>query len=343
MKRLSILAAFFCLFLAGAAFAQKDKTGAANFAGTWELDAAKSKMGERMRVESGTLVVAQTDRELTVATDFKRAPRPENAPSQQNGNDDGAMRPPDGNHGGGMRGEGGGGRGAMMGGGNGTVSYNLNGNETIIEPENSTGAPSVVIRLKAEAAKDGKLKLIATRSFETQMGAMTVKTVDVWELQDGGKTLKISRETETPRGSQSAEMYFTKTPLKTATFDDAMAAAVSDTSTREVVPEETYQGLAVADGSFPKTISGGVLNGKTTSMPQPAYPPAARAVQASGTVNVQVTVDEQGMVVSASAVSGHPLLRAAAESAARKAEFAPVKLSGVPVKITGILIYNFIL
>ncbi|MEP6924406.1 MAG: tetratricopeptide repeat protein [Pyrinomonadaceae bacterium] len=43
-----------------------------------------------------------------------------------------------------------------------------------------------------------------------------------------------------------------------------------------------------------KTISGGVLNGKAIELPKPVYPPSARAVRASGAVNVQVTVDEKG-------------------------------------------------
>ncbi len=77
-------------------------------------------------------------------------------------------------------------------------------------------------------------------------------------------------------------------------------------------------------------------------MPAPAYPAAARAVKASGAVNVQVTIDEQGNVISASAVSGHPLLRAAAEDAARNAKFAPTSLSGIPVSVTGVLVYNFV-
>lgn len=91
----------------------------------------------------------------------------------------------------------------------------------------------------------------------------------------------------------------------------------------------------------PKTISGGVLNGKAISLPQPPYPPAARAVKASGAVSVQVTVDEDGNVESASAMSGHPLLRAAAVQAARQAKFRPTLLSGQPVKVTGVVTYNF--
>lgn len=91
----------------------------------------------------------------------------------------------------------------------------------------------------------------------------------------------------------------------------------------------------------PKIVSGGVLNGKAISLPQPPYPPAARAVRASGSVSVQVIVDEVGNVVSASAVSGHPLLRAAAAAAARGAKFSPTVLSGTAVKVTGVIVYQF--
>jgi protein TonB len=89
-------------------------------------------------------------------------------------------------------------------------------------------------------------------------------------------------------------------------------------------------------------ISGGVLNGKAISLPKPAYPPIARAAHAAGTVVVQVLIDENGSVVSAKAVSGHPLLQAVAVGAARQARFSPTKLSGQPVKVTGVIQYNFV-
>ena len=89
-------------------------------------------------------------------------------------------------------------------------------------------------------------------------------------------------------------------------------------------------------------ISGGVLNGKAISLPKPGYPPIARQAHASGTVVVQVTIDENGNVISASAVSGHPLLRGVAVQAARGARFSPTKLSGQPVKVTGVITYNFV-
>ena len=75
-------------------------------------------------------------------------------------------------------------------------------------------------------------------------------------------------------------------------------------------------------------ISGGVLNGKAISLPKPAYPPIARAAHAAGTVVVQVLIDENGNVVSAHAVSGHPLLQAAAVGAARSSEILPNQAFG---------------
>jgi len=91
----------------------------------------------------------------------------------------------------------------------------------------------------------------------------------------------------------------------------------------------------------PPTPSLGVINGKASSLPHPPYPLAAKAVGADGPVNVQVMIDEEGKVVSAKAVSGHPLLRKAAEDAAKRAKFTTTYLSKVPVKVTGVIVYNF--
>ena len=98
-----------------------------------------------------------------------------------------------------------------------------------------------------------------------------------------------------------------------------------------------------ADPGRGNIISGGVLNDRATSKPQPPYPALAKAARASGTVNVHVLVDVTGRVVSASAVSGHPLLRASAEAAAKQAKFSPTVVNGNPVQVSGVLTYNFVL
>lgn len=111
------------------------------------------------------------------------------------------------------------------------------------------------------------------------------------------------------------------------------------------VNENQNSDIANSNNSNQKspTISGGVLNGKAISLPKPTYPQVARSANASGTVVVAVTIDEDGNVISAKAVSGHPLLQASAVAAARQARFTPTKLAGKPVKVSGVINYNFVL
>ena len=92
-----------------------------------------------------------------------------------------------------------------------------------------------------------------------------------------------------------------------------------------------------------KPVSGGVLNGTAINLPPPIYPDAAKRMRTSGTVSVEVILDETGKVVSATATSGPQILRDAAVQAALKARFSPTKLSGQPVKVSGVINYKFAL
>jgi outer membrane lipoprotein-sorting protein len=183
MKKLMFLAAVMCVF-SMAAFAQK----ATNYAGTWTLDASKSKLDERMRnIESMTLTVEQTAAELTVTSTTKRAAPPADA-----------QRPA----GGGM----GGGRGMGMFGDGKTV-YALDGKETKADIDGPNGKTPQALKAKSEG---GKLHLSKSMTMTTQMGEMTMTTKEVWELAADGKTLTVSREQTTPRGVSSSTMVFTK-------------------------------------------------------------------------------------------------------------------------------------
>ncbi len=113
------------------------------------------------------------------------------------------------------------------------------------------------------------------------------------------------------------------------------------TETTDDAPPPEKKATPQPTKEIPKIVSGGVVNGKAVNLVKPPYPPAARAVRASGSVSVQVTIDENGNVISASAVSGHPLLKQAAEQAARSSKFSPTLLSGQKVKVSGVIIYNF--
>lgn len=93
----------------------------------------------------------------------------------------------------------------------------------------------------------------------------------------------------------------------------------------------------------PRVVSKGVITGLALSLPKPMYPPIAKQARANGPVNVQVLIDETGKVISAKAVTGHPLLLAAAQQAAYGARFSPTKLGDQAVKVSGVITYNFVL
>ncbi|MBV8856191.1 MAG: M56 family metallopeptidase [Acidobacteria bacterium] len=100
-------------------------------------------------------------------------------------------------------------------------------------------------------------------------------------------------------------------------------------------------GAGVGVGVGAGTGKGVALGGQELYAPEPEYPPVAKAAGAEGTVRVRITVDEEGNVVAAEAVSGHPLLRSAAVDAARAAKFKPTVVDGRPVKVKGVISYEF--
>lgn len=124
---------------------------------------------------------------------------------------------------------------------------------------------------------------------------------------------------------------------------DSGKPQIEETAKIEVAPPPALKTAApkVDAPKKPVTISTGVVNGKALTLVKPEYSKAAQAVRASGEVEVQVTIDEDGNVIAANAVSGHPLLKPSAARAARASKFSPTFLSQQKVKVTGIILYNF--
>jgi hypothetical protein len=171
MKQKMIFMAMACLLLSAIATFGQAKT---DFSGEWTLDVSKSKVNS---IQSGTMKVTQTDQGITFTTDLKRTPPPD---AQR------AVQQP-----------------APL-----PMTFSLDGKETSFEVPGPQGSTSTA---KLKSIWDGtKLNLSSTRTFNTPNGEMTVTSKDTWELVDGGKALRITRETESPRGKQSAEFYYVK-------------------------------------------------------------------------------------------------------------------------------------
>jgi hypothetical protein len=182
MKRMLVVSSAFAALIALAVAASAQSKGA-DFSGTWALDKANSKLPQMMadRLQGGTWTIKQDATQLTREQKLDIA--------------EGA-----GPGGGG----GGGGRGGMMGGG-GPLTVKLDGSETTAE------SPRGKSTTKAKWLDGGKILEVKTvTNASTQQGDFTLTSEEHWELADGGKTLKVHRTQETPRGKQESTWVFTK-------------------------------------------------------------------------------------------------------------------------------------
>lgn len=172
MKRALTIYGLFCALMIGVAAVSAQK--GANFAGTWELDKAKSQLPPRQAdsIKSATWTVTQDTKQLTNDQKYEIV---EDAV--------------------------GGGRGM----GAGALTVKLDGSETTTESQGGK------LTTKAKWTNDGKtLEITSVRSGEFQGNAFTMTTTEHWELADDGKTLKVHRKTETPRGPLESTWALTK-------------------------------------------------------------------------------------------------------------------------------------
>src|SRR6266446_5206862 len=138
-------------------------------------------------------------------------------------------------------------------------------------------------------------------------------------------------------------------PSKSDTKDETRVSTPVETSPSKTDKVET-PAVALGDAT-PKEdrklpaihVGEETLRKAALELPEPEYPKAATKARVQGRVEIQLGIDEKGMVVNTHAVSGSPLLFEAAENAARKARFSPRVLSSEPATAFGVITYEFAL
>jgi polyisoprenoid-binding protein YceI len=172
MKRALTICGLCCALMIVVASVSAQK--GANFAGTWELDKAKSTLAGPVAesIKSATWIVTQDDKQLAREQKIERI--------------EGA----------------GGGRGLGLGG---PLTVKLDGSETTTQSERGKTVS------KAKWLNEGKtLEISASSTFSGQNGELTVTTTEHWELADEGKTLKVHRKTEGLRTPSESTWVLTK-------------------------------------------------------------------------------------------------------------------------------------
>jgi hypothetical protein len=193
-----------------------------DFSGTWVLD--KAKTGNLpSRLQGYTMVVTQSEQQLTVETKVEGDLRPPARESGESSPRGGGF--PGGPGGGFPGGPGGGGFPGGPGGGGfpgggppsglmalgmviPSATYSLDGKETTAELE---GRMPGTATLRAKWTKDRKgLELSVVRHVDIQGHSATFTSKERWKLSEDGEELKLERTIETPHGTDSIKLVFRK-------------------------------------------------------------------------------------------------------------------------------------
>lgn len=88
-------------------------------------------------------------------------------------------------------------------------------------------------------------------------------------------------------------------------------------------------------------LSQGISQGLLIKRVAPKYPPAALQTHAEGVVQIEATIDKEGMVTNPKVIKGDHILAAAALDAVRQWRYKPYYLDGEPVEVQTEITINF--
>ena len=179
----------------------------------------------------------------------------------------------------------------------------------------------------------------------------TPRTRAEQELQDR-RTLERQQALAASRAAeqQLASVIPTKPETKKSTPLPPLTSQLSVIGTQPVSDNRTPAVMMNAGAALgppeppppaPSPARKVVVSAEAISKVQPSYPRTAVTARVSGAVAVLVTVNEQGNVVEARAISGPSLLWGAAVDAARRWKFKPSTIGGVAAKTSKTIVFNF--
>ncbi len=235
----------------------------------------------------------------------------------------------------------------------GSVLYLDRGSKIHISNEPFEGKPYKPGLLKLMAGKifgktphDRRSSASPDRVITTGHGVVLIKgTTYAVETSGLATTLFVLEGQVQFRSPGSAETVLVKTGESLSVTDQGLGSTttfdVDKAQARWDVILGRFRQTEPAESTVPVVDLGNVFR-RAVSLAPPKIPAMARAVGITNeSVIVEVFVDPEGNVTAAKAIAGHPLLRSAAEDAARLARFTPLIRNGKAVPFKGTITYAF--
>jgi TonB family protein len=134
-----------------------------------------------------------------------------------------------------------------------------------------------------------------------------------------------------------------RSPAAGKVTSSATPEAKVETPSQNTPAAQPGNSVAPPGASDSNTLSVGSLNHWATKRVVPTYPQQAKASGIAGVVRVYVATDTAGKVVGLYRSEGPPVLRQAAEAAARQWRFQPAVVADKRFGLTGYIEFNFTL
>lgn len=161
---------------------------------------------------------------------------------------------------------------------------------------------------------------LSDRDVSAQLEGGAISAIDE-PIAAGGSSSAASRTKPTKSSAQTAGKA--RTPKTAAAKPVARAATL-----------KPYNGFIVGDKYT-------FLNFEVISAAKPYHTREAKAGGASGLVQVEILIDQNGNVLTAKARTGNKLLHPEAERAALESKFNKPAFGGKPARAIGFLVYRF--
>ncbi|MGB9074566.1 MAG: TonB family protein [Terriglobales bacterium] len=162
-------------------------------------------------------------------------------------------------------------------------------------------------------------------------------------------TVRIAANPEPPaKKPEPASIRVKSEPAKAQTQAEESAAQVPSPLGVASANNGTLSGLmSSSPASLPRAVPGtlrisqGVSQGLLIRRVQPIYPSTALAMRIQGTVQLEATINKEGIITNLKTVSGDPVLARAAAGAVKQWRYKPYYLDGQPVDIQTQITVNF--
>jgi periplasmic protein TonB len=143
-----------------------------------------------------------------------------------------------------------------------------------------------------------------------------------------------------PAGTKTQAQSQESAPPLPSPLAVASAAATSNDSALSGLLSSASSSLSKPSLATTR-VSQGVSQGLLIKRVQPRYPQAALVVHAQGAVQIEATINKEGIVTNLKVLSGDPILAHAALEAVRQWRYKPYYLDGEPIEIQTDITVNF--